>query len=153
MVLEVMYIWRLTLANLSQTTVNTNISDNDYKEAKDDTFSLQEDLKDLSLTYQSSENRLYSAIAKSTAYTLTNSDNVILVSAGTSLTMTLPSSVGRRGKQFIIKDSSGAANTNNINIVTTSSQTIDGVTSKIINTAYGKFWIVSDNANYFILGT
>ncbi len=153
MVLEVMCIWRLTLANLSQSSVDTNITGSQFVEKDDIILGLQEDIKSFSKSYQISENRLYSANVKTAAYTLTNSDNVIFVdTTTTAITVTLPTAVGRRGKWFTIKDWAGNANARNITVATTSAETIDGGTLTI-TTNYGFRTVVSDNVNWFIIGS
>lgn len=135
-------------------TVTTSITGNDYRESKDILLFLQGDIKSLSDSFQSSENTAYSAVVKSTDYTAINSDYVILVNtAGGAISITLPTAVGRRGKQFIIKDWSGDAGANNITITPSSAQTIDEAASKTISANFGKFWIVSDNSNWLVLGT
>ena len=108
-------------------------------------------MREFNISYMSGQNTLYSANVKASAYTTVNTDYVILVDSTNTVTITLPTAVGRRGKQFFIKDWSGNANVKNITIATTSSQTIDGAGSKTINAAYGKFLVVSDNSNWFVL--
>jgi|GEM_PF-4677192 len=86
-------------------------------------------------------------------YTLTDSDNVILVdSTSGARTRTLPSAVGITGRQYVIKDWKGTSAASNITILTTSSQMIDGVTSYVINYSYGAVIVESDGANWSIVG-
>ena len=87
--------------------------------------------------------------AKTANYTVTSSDHYVLMnSTGGARTITLPSSVGLAGIEYILKDYAGTAATNNITITTTSSQTIDGATTKVLNTAYGVLRVVSDGTNW-----
>ena len=62
--------------------------------------------------------------------------------------MTLPTSVGGSGRIYKIKNSG----TGSVTIATTSSQTIDGTTTKLLNTQYAGLEIISDNANWKITG-
>lgn len=76
-----------------------------------------------------------------TNYTVQPSDHIIEYATLTAArTVTLPvagaANVGS-GKQFIVKDGTGNAATENITIIPQSGQTIDGAASKVINTAYG----------------
>lgn len=87
---------------------------------------------------------------KTGAYTLTVSDSVILADAsGGAFTVTLPTAVGITGRRYTIKRISSAAN--NVTVGTTSSQTIDGVTTKVLSTQYEKVTVVSDGANWMIV--
>ena len=153
MVLEVMYIWRLTLAN-TNLAPQFNYTGNSLVSQDDLIFTLQNDMKSYWVNYNKSQNTLYMAIVKSAAYALGTSDNVIFVDTTSSaLTMTLPTSIGNRGKVFTIKDWAGNAAVKTITIATTLSQTIDGAASKTITTNYGMRQVVSDNANWFIIGS
>lgn len=87
---------------------------------------------------------------KSAAYTLTAGDSVVLADAnGGAFTLTLPTAVGIAGRQYTVKRVNAAAN--NVTIGTTSSQTIDGVTTKVLSSQYEKVTIVSDGANWLIV--
>jgi hypothetical protein len=91
-------------------------------------------------------------ITKAVNYTVALTDQIILVDSTSGvLTVTLPSAVGITGQQFSVKDWKGQSATNNITIATTSSQTIDGVTTKILNVAYVSYALVSDGANWAII--
>lgn len=81
----------------------------------------------------------------------TISNDVTLVdTTSTTITVTLPTAVGISGKQYTIKDKVGNAGIRNITIATTSSQTIDGSTTQIINTAYESLTVISDGSNWYI---
>lgn len=81
-------------------------------------------------------------------YTLTDTDFCVDLTAN-SATFTLPTAVGRKDKQFIVKNS-GSGTT--LTLATTLSQTIDGTTTKIYNTQYSGTRVISDGANWKIIG-
>ena len=89
---------------------------------------------------------------KSTSYTLTISDSVILANAAAgNIVMTLPTAVGINGREYYIKKTDTALNTVTIN--TTSSQTIDGETSYLLTTQWEYIKIVSNGSNWVIIGS
>jgi hypothetical protein len=81
------------------------------------------------------------------AYPATAYDDVILANA--NITITLPTAVSRSGKRYTIKKITATAGT--VTIDTTSSQTIDGVTSKTLTTQYEVLRVASDGANWHVL--
>lgn len=84
------------------------------------------------------------------AYSVLTTDFLVVFSALTAgRTATLPTAVFGTNKMYIIKDESGNAATDNITIATSSSQTIDGSSTKVINTAFGAIRLYSNNANWF----
>lgn len=85
-------------------------------------------------------------VAKTGAYVAGDSDFVINCTANT-FTVTLPTAVGVAGKQYCVKNSG----TGVITIGTTSSQTIDGVTSKVLAVQYESMWVMSNGANWIII--
>ena len=87
---------------------------------------------------------------KNTAYTATANDETILanVSAG-AFAITLPTAVGATGKTYCIKKIDSSANAVTVN--TTSSQTIDGATSRLLTNQYDAIQVQSDGANWFII--
>ncbi|MHC5536649.1 hypothetical protein ACYOEI_00060 [Singulisphaera rosea] len=93
--------------------------------------------------------------SKTSAYTVTTSDSVVLCDATSSaFTVTLLSaSTVSTGRRFTIKkvDSSGNA----ITIATTSSQTIDGASTKSLSSQWSALTVVSDGSNWQVenLGT
>ena len=88
---------------------------------------------------------------KTAAYTLVATDHTVLGNATTaSFSLTLPTSVGATGQVYIIKKVDSTANT--VTITTTSSQTIDGSTSKVLSYQYDGFQLQSDGANWMIIG-
>lgn len=87
-------------------------------------------------------------VAKTGNYTLTLADDVVTGSvSGGTFTLTLPSAVGLTGKQYILKRTDQTLGTM-LNIATTSSQTINGVTSTTLATQYEELTVISDGANW-----
>lgn len=86
--------------------------------------------------------------AKTTTYTALSTDNFIDCTTGT-FTVTLPTAVGITGKRYTIKNSG----TGTITIATTSSQTIDGTTTKTLPVQWGNFVLISDGANWKVVST
>jgi hypothetical protein len=84
-----------------------------------------------------------------TIYTTVASDEIIEYIALTApRTVTLLTAVGRAGQKFTIKDGVGAAAAQNITIATTSAQTIDGASTKVISSNYGSINVYSNGANW-----
>lgn len=91
-------------------------------------------------------------VTKTGNYTLTGADyTAAFDTTSSALTATLPTAVGVTGKVYKVKDWKGTAATNNLTVNTTSSQTIDGVTSVTLNTAYASLTVQSDGANWIII--
>lgn len=93
------------------------------------------------------------AISTKTAnYTLTTSDNVVLGDATSgTITLTLPTAVGNTQVYTLKRVDSTAAN--RVIIATTSSQTIDGVTSKRLLTQFQSIQVYSDGSNWRVLSS
>jgi hypothetical protein len=83
--------------------------------------------------------------SKSATYTISTSDYLVDCTTG-SFTVTLPSAVGCTGKIYVVKNSG----TGTISLATTSSQTIDGVTSKSMSVQYSTFTLMSNGSNWII---
>jgi hypothetical protein len=77
--------------------------------------------------------------------TLDGTDHTIECTAN-SFTVTLPTAVGITGREYIIKNSG----TGTITLATTSSQTIDGITTQTIE-QYNSITVKSNNANWIII--
>jgi hypothetical protein len=83
------------------------------------------------------------------AYTVIPTDNVISADAtGAAFTVTLPTAVGLAGNQFTIKRINTGSN--NVTIATTSSQTIDGVTSFVLSAPYQSVTVMSTGSNWIV---
>ncbi len=85
-------------------------------------------------------------------YTILPTDNVVGATTGSPKTLTLPdaATVGA-GWQVTVKDTSGGGSTNNLTIAAAGANTIDGVSSKAINTAYGVLKVMSTGSNWIVL--
>jgi hypothetical protein len=84
--------------------------------------------------------------AKTTTYSITSTDYTIDCTSGT-FTVTLPTAVGITGRQYVIKNSG----TGVITVATTSSQTIDGVTTQAISIQYDYLKVQSDGSNWVVI--
>lgn len=89
--------------------------------------------------------------AKSGAYTVIATDDFIGVTTTSTVTITLPLASSMLGRQVIIKDVSGSAGTNNITIARTSSDTLDGATSKTINTNFGSLTFLANVSGSWVI--
>ena len=85
-------------------------------------------------------------IARTTAYTATDTDYLIDCTSGT-FTVTLPASSGRTGRILIIKNSGAGT----ITVDGNASETIDGATTYAISVQYGTIQIMSDGTNWKII--
>ena len=88
-------------------------------------------------------------------YTVVVSDYLIGVNTTTgAITITLPVSTTTPNQVFYIKDEGGTCDTNNISITTNnlSPDTIDGVSTVVLNSRYGSLTLYSNGVNkYFII--
>lgn len=84
---------------------------------------------------------------KTSNYTIGNNDYMVNCSSGT-FAVTLPSAVGRTGRQYLIKNSGSGL----ITINTTASQTIDAdVSGAIVLSRWDAILVVSDGSNWLII--
>lgn len=82
--------------------------------------------------------QLYGSTAViSTPYLQIATDTLLLVNNAGAVTINLLAASADNGYPLIIKDTSGAAHTNNITITANGSDTIEGFASITINTDYG----------------
>lgn len=82
--------------------------------------------------------------------TIATSDYLVALTSNTSAhTFTLPLASTMTDQEVVVKDQAGNAATFNLTIVRSGSNTIDGATSQVINTNYGKFTFYSDGTNWF----
>lgn len=100
-------------------------------------------------SWASSTNANLAYALKTTTYAILTTDAVIGVDGTSAFTVTLPTAVGNTGKVFTIKrvDQTLA---NAVTIATTSSQTIDGVTTRKLMTQYEQYTVISDGANWLV---
>jgi hypothetical protein len=87
-----------------------------------------------------------SYVAKTANYTATASDYTIDCTSGT-FTVTLPTAVGCTGRIYVIKNSGAGT----ITIATTSSQTIDGITTQTLSTPNSSYMVQSTNGTWIII--
>lgn len=88
--------------------------------------------------------------AKTANYTLTGTDAWIKADAsGGSFTLTLPTAVGISGRKYTITRTDNTP-ANTVTVATTSSQTISGAATMVIQYAFSSLDVVSDNSNWII---
>lgn len=86
------------------------------------------------------------------SYTVVDAHYVALVNAGSgAVVATLPTAVGRRGKIFVFQKSDASANT--VTIDGAGTETINGAATLVISTQFHCRTIISDGANWFVIGT
>lgn len=95
-----------------------------------------------------------SVVTKTANYTALSSDyfvNYDTVSVATAgVTNTLPSAVtATAGRSYVVKDSTGAANTKNI-VINATAGNIDGASTATITTSRGSLSFYSDGSNWFV---
>ena len=94
----------------------------------------------------------YSRRAVSATITASVSDTILGVSGATAIDIRLPSAGDYdAGQYFTVKDESGAADTKNITILASGSQTIDGQNSIILESPYAAINIYSDGTSKFFI--
>jgi hypothetical protein len=88
---------------------------------------------------------------KTTTYTITTTDGTILCDAtSAAFTVTLPTAVSATGKTYIVKKTDSSANA--VTIATTSSQTIDTISTQTLGIQSAWLVIQSDGSNWQIVG-
>jgi hypothetical protein len=96
--------------------------------------------------YAHSLERGYSIVEKTANYTITDIDDMVVVTAN-SVTLTLPSASLNNGKEYVLKNFGSGT----VTLATTSSQTIDGNGSGVLTLATGESMTVrSNNVNWYI---
>jgi hypothetical protein len=94
----------------------------------------------------------YSRTAITANATASASDRILGVSASAALEIRLAAASGfSSGQFFTIKDEAGNANTNNITILTTGADTIDGQTSIVMESPHAAVNIYSDGSSKFFI--
>jgi len=87
-------------------------------------------------------------VAKSANYTATTADSVILGTGGVGgITITLPAAV--QGSRYTVKKVDSGAGA--VTIATTSSQVIDGATTKVLSAQWSYARVVSDGVAWFVI--
>lgn len=90
------------------------------------------------------------AVSGTLNLTTADTNKIFLVSTAAARTINLPAPSA--GLRFVIKDSTGQAQTNNITVVRNGSEQIEGVAaSKILQTNWGSWTIISDGTNWFLI--
>lgn len=93
---------------------------------------------------------LRSLVTKTAAYTITNSDDIVLCNAaGGAFTVTLPSATGNTGRQFVVKRLNSGSNT--VAVAAVGGQTIDGASSVSLSVQYQIITVVCDGSNWFTI--
>lgn len=93
---------------------------------------------------------IFATTAVSSDVTISNSDTFVYLIVDTSATrtITLPLASGvSAGRLYIIKDSDGTAEANNITIDTQGSDTVDGASSAVLDSNFGSWTIVGDGTS------
>jgi len=86
-------------------------------------------------------------VTKTSTYTATDDDDVILCDATSGVfTIDLPTAVGRSGKSYVIKKIDSTANA--ITVDGDSGETIDGATTSSLSSQWDYLTIVSDGTNW-----
>ncbi len=89
-------------------------------------------------------------VSKTANYIIVSTDGIILANATSAgFTVTLPTAIGVTGIEYTIKKTDSSINL--VTIATTSSQTIDGITTKTLGTQYASITVISDGANWQII--
>jgi len=92
------------------------------------------------------------SVASSFPYTVADSDYVILVEGtGTPRGINLPAKANHVGRVLIIKDASGNASSNNIQINPSGSENIDGLGDKLMNGNKSSLTIVCGPDQWYVL--
>jgi hypothetical protein len=86
--------------------------------------------------------------SKSVNATAASSDKVILATGGAGgITITLPAAT--QGAEYVVKKVDSGAGS--VTVATTSSQTIDGATTKVLAAQYASARMVSDGTSWFVI--
>lgn len=95
---------------------------------------------------------LFGTTTKTANYTIAATDSTIFVdTSGGAFNLTLPSPSTVTGKPFRIVGTSGTMNTNPITLVRFGSEQIEGLAaSKLLQTNWGFFTLISDGTNWFV---
>tara|TARA_R110000772_G_scaffold99174_1_gene198770 strand:- start:44370 stop:45842 length:1473 start_codon:yes stop_codon:yes gene_type:complete len=89
--------------------------------------------------------------SKTSNYTIVPVDDYLIDCSANSFPVTLPTAAAISGQHFIVKNSNDVGSGNNINVITTSSQTIDGDTDYINITPKSALTFASTNTNWILI--
>jgi hypothetical protein len=104
-------------------------------------------------TLQASAQRVSATVASSFPYAVAEGDYVILVEGtGSPRRIELPAKANHAGRVLIIKDATGNASSNNIEIKPNGSENIDGAGDKLMNGNKSSLTIVCGSDQWFVLG-
>ena len=94
----------------------------------------------------------YSRRAVNAHATASTSDRLIGVSGAAAIQIQLPSAGDyQAGQYFTIKDESGAANTKNVTVIASGSQTIDGQNSVVLESPFASIQLYSNGTDKFFV--
>ena len=83
-------------------------------------------------------------------YTATEDDHIVAADTSSSaLTVTLPSVSVEEGKVYVVKDEGGNAGTNNVEVATEGSESIDGSSTATISSDHGVVEVYSDGTDWY----
>ncbi|MEP7377220.1 MAG: tail fiber domain-containing protein [Chitinophagaceae bacterium] len=77
-------------------------------------------------------------------------DNLLVFTGSAAATITLPTAVGVTGRNYLIKNASTTGPTPLVTIATTSSQTIDGIASWLLDETNESVWLISNGTNWHV---
>lgn len=84
-------------------------------------------------------------------YTPTNADTVLLVNtSGGAVTVNMQPAASRLGSDITVKDDTGNAAANPISVVRNGAETIDGLTTYLIDSNYGAATFSPQTGGYFV---
>ncbi|HTL08901.1 MAG TPA: hypothetical protein VL307_11605 [Chitinophagaceae bacterium] len=101
------------------------------------------------LDVRGSMSTAYRAFTASTSAAIT--DNILVFTGSTAATLTLPSAASITGRSYQVKNASATGPTPVLTIATTSSQTIDGLTSWTLNEVNQTVTIISNGSNWHVV--
>jgi hypothetical protein len=87
----------------------------------------------------------------STTTSITGTDHTVVFTGTAATTVTLPTATGITGRVYWIKNASTTVPTPTLTVATTSSQTIDGATTWLLNEANEVIKVISNGTNWLVL--
>jgi hypothetical protein len=81
-----------------------------------------------------------------------STDNLLVFTGTSATTITLPTAVGCSGRNYVIKNASTTGPTPLLTVATTSSQTIDGAATWLLDDPYETVTLISDGSNWKVAG-